>query len=117
MSRVGLHGASPGNGERARPWSRHWQDRRCRSTASSRSASAAPAKRRASLVSSAKKEAETTHGGAQCCRWMGRRVAAINMLIDDLVWPTTDVTRAVGAVAKSDLGQSMALDVDGRPLE
>jgi HAMP domain-containing protein/CheY-like chemotaxis protein/putative methionine-R-sulfoxide reductase with GAF domain len=44
-------------------------------------------------------------------------VAAINMLIDDLVWPTTEVTRAVGAVAKGDLGQSMALAVDGRPLE
>src|SRR3954464_6006502 len=44
-------------------------------------------------------------------------VAAINMLIDDLVWPTTEVTRAVGAVAKGDLGQAMALEVDGRPLE
>ncbi|HEY7287699.1 MAG TPA: HAMP domain-containing protein, partial [Vicinamibacterales bacterium] len=44
-------------------------------------------------------------------------VAAINMLIDDLVWPTTEVTRAVGSVAKGDLGQSMALEVDGRPLE
>src|SRR5215475_9424774 len=44
-------------------------------------------------------------------------VAAVNMLIDDLVWPTTEVTRAVGAVAKGDLGQSMALEVDGRPLE
>src|SRR5437667_10060602 len=44
-------------------------------------------------------------------------VAAINMLIDDLVWPTTEVTRAVGAVAKGDLGQSMALELDGRPLE
>jgi HAMP domain-containing protein/signal transduction histidine kinase/DNA-binding response OmpR family regulator len=44
-------------------------------------------------------------------------VGAINMLIDDLVWPTTEVTRAVGAVAKGDLGQSMALEVDGRPLE
>ena len=44
-------------------------------------------------------------------------VAAINTLIDDLVWPTTEVTRAVGAVAKGDLGQSMALEVDGRPLE
>ena len=39
------------------------------------------------------------------------------MLIDDLVWPTTEVTRAIGAVAKGDLGQSMALEVDGRPLE
>ncbi len=27
------------------------------------------------------------------------------------------MTRAVGAVAKGDLGQSMALEVDGRPLE
>jgi HAMP domain-containing protein/signal transduction histidine kinase/DNA-binding response OmpR family regulator len=44
-------------------------------------------------------------------------VGAINLLIDDLVWPTTEVTRAIGAVAKGDLGQSMALEVDGRPLE
>src|SRR5262245_57844240 len=44
-------------------------------------------------------------------------VAAINLLIDDLVWPTTEVTRAIGAVAKGDLGQSMALEVEGRPLE
>jgi HAMP domain-containing protein/CheY-like chemotaxis protein len=44
-------------------------------------------------------------------------VAAINMLIDDLVWPTTEVTRAIGAVAKGDLSQSMALEVDGRPLD
>ena len=43
-------------------------------------------------------------------------VAAINTLIDDLVWPTTEVTRAAGAVAKGDLAQSMALEVDGRPL-
>src|SRR5215468_7449729 len=27
-------------------------------------------------------------------------VSAINILIDDLVWPTTEVTRAIGAVAK-----------------
>ena len=39
----------------------------------------------------------------------GDEVAAINMLIDDLVWPTTEVTRAIGAVAKGDLGQAMAL--------
>src|SRR5262245_14131109 len=44
-------------------------------------------------------------------------VSAINVLIDDLVWPTTEVTRAIGAVAKGDLGQSMALEVEGRPLE
>src|SRR3954471_3346326 len=44
-------------------------------------------------------------------------VNALNTLIDDLVWPTTEVTRAVGAVAKGDLTQAMALEVDGRPLE
>jgi CheY-like chemotaxis protein/HAMP domain-containing protein len=44
-------------------------------------------------------------------------VDAINTLIDDLVWPTTEVTRAVGAVAKGDLGQSISLEVNGRPLE
>ena len=44
-------------------------------------------------------------------------ILAINTLIDDLVWPTTEVTRAVGAVAKGDLTQSISLEVDGRPLE
>ena len=44
-------------------------------------------------------------------------VIAVNTLIDDLVWPTKEITRAVGAVAKGDLGQSIALEVDGRPLE
>jgi HAMP domain-containing protein/CheY-like chemotaxis protein/signal transduction histidine kinase len=44
-------------------------------------------------------------------------VAFLNTLIDDLVWPTTEVTRAVGAVAKGDLTQAMALEADGRPLE
>ncbi|HEX4493806.1 MAG TPA: HAMP domain-containing protein, partial [Acidimicrobiia bacterium] len=44
-------------------------------------------------------------------------VDALNTLIGDLVWPTTEVTRAVGAVGKGDLTQSMSLDVDGRALE
>jgi HAMP domain-containing protein/CheY-like chemotaxis protein/signal transduction histidine kinase len=44
-------------------------------------------------------------------------VMSLNTLIDDLVWPTTEVTRAIGAVAKGDLTQAMALDVDGRALE
>jgi HAMP domain-containing protein/CheY-like chemotaxis protein/signal transduction histidine kinase len=44
-------------------------------------------------------------------------VVSFNTLIDDLVWPTTEVTRTIGAVAKGDLTQSMALEVDGRPLE
>ncbi|HET6960967.1 MAG TPA: HAMP domain-containing protein, partial [Terriglobia bacterium] len=45
------------------------------------------------------------------------KVESINMLIHDLVWPTTEVTRTIGAVARGDLGQPMALEVDGRPLE
>jgi len=44
-------------------------------------------------------------------------VQALNTLMDDLVRPTTEVTRTIGAVAKGDLGQSMAVEVDGRPLE
>jgi len=42
---------------------------------------------------------------------------SINTLIDDLVRPTTDIARTIGAVAKGDLGQSMDLEVDGRPLK
>jgi HAMP domain-containing protein/CheY-like chemotaxis protein/signal transduction histidine kinase len=44
-------------------------------------------------------------------------VTQFNTLVDDLVWPTTEVARTIGAVAKGDLGQSMALETDGRPLE
>src|SRR3569832_386331 len=44
-------------------------------------------------------------------------IEALNTLIYDLVWPTTEVTRAIGAVAKGDLSQAMALEVDGRRLE
>ena len=43
--------------------------------------------------------------------------ASVNTLIDDLLWPTTEVTRAIAAVAQGDLLQTVRLDVDGRPLE
>ena len=42
---------------------------------------------------------------------------SVNTLIDDLLWPTAEVTRAIGAVAKGDLSQTMRLDLEGRPLE
>ena len=42
---------------------------------------------------------------------------SVNTLIDDLLWPTTEVTRALAAVAQGDLSQTMRLDVDGRPLQ
>jgi HAMP domain-containing protein/signal transduction histidine kinase/DNA-binding response OmpR family regulator len=43
--------------------------------------------------------------------------ASLNTLMDDLLWPTTEVTRALAAVAQGDLSQNMRLDVDGRPLQ
>ncbi len=45
------------------------------------------------------------------------KVESINTLIDDLVWPTTEVTRTITAVAKGDLTQPITLEVEGRPLE
>src|SRR5215203_2584309 len=44
-------------------------------------------------------------------------VDSINSLIDDLVHPTSEVARVIGAVAQGDLSKSMALEVEGRPLE
>ncbi len=41
---------------------------------------------------------------------------SVNTLIDDLLWPTREVTRAVAAVAQGDLLQTVQLDVEGRPL-
>jgi HAMP domain-containing protein/signal transduction histidine kinase/CheY-like chemotaxis protein len=45
------------------------------------------------------------------------QVDSFNTLIDDLVRPTTDIARTIGAVAKGDLGQPMELQVDGRALK
>src|SRR5580704_274962 len=42
---------------------------------------------------------------------------SVNTLIDDLLWPTTAVTRTVTAVARGDLLQTVPLDVDGRGLK
>ena len=47
----------------------------------------------------------------------GEMENSINTLIDDLLWPTSEVTRVVAAVAKGDLLQTVRLDVDGRPLK
>ncbi len=52
------------------------------------------------------------HGGgwADC-------VDSINTLIGDVVQPSTEVARVIGAVAKGELSQNMALEVEGRPLK
>src|SRR5713226_3212430 len=47
----------------------------------------------------------------------GEMETSVNTLIDDLLWPTTEVTRAISAVAQGDLLQTVRLEVDGRPLE
>jgi HAMP domain-containing protein/signal transduction histidine kinase/DNA-binding response OmpR family regulator len=47
----------------------------------------------------------------------GESIECINSLIDDLVHPTSEVARVIGAVAQGDLSKSMALEVEGRELE
>jgi len=47
----------------------------------------------------------------------GEMETSVNTLVDDLLRPTTEVTRAIAAVAQGNLAQTVRLDVDGRPLE
>ncbi len=44
-------------------------------------------------------------------------IESTNGLIADLVQPSTEVARVIGAVAKGDLSQTMAVEVDGRTLK
>ncbi|HEX7045830.1 MAG TPA: response regulator [Burkholderiales bacterium] len=47
----------------------------------------------------------------------GQMESSVNGLIDDLLWPTTEVTRSLAAVAKGDLSQTVPLEVEGRRIE
>jgi HAMP domain-containing protein/CheY-like chemotaxis protein len=47
----------------------------------------------------------------------GEMEVSVNTLVEDLLRPTAEVTRAIAAVAQGDLTQTVRLDVDGRPLE
>src|SRR6478672_145950 len=47
----------------------------------------------------------------------GEMEGSINTLIEDLLRPTAEVTRAIAGVAQGNLTQTVRLDVDGRPLE
>ena len=47
----------------------------------------------------------------------GQMEVSVNTLVDDLIQPTREVTRAIAAVAQGNLTQTVRLDVDGRPLE
>src|SRR5882762_9631312 len=44
-------------------------------------------------------------------------VSYVNGLIGDLVHPTSEMARVIGAVAKGDLSKTMATDIEGRQLE
>jgi len=44
-------------------------------------------------------------------------IDSVNMLIDDMARPTSEMARVIGAVANGDLSQTMALEVDGRHLK
>ncbi len=65
------------------------------------------------------REGKTRHRvkfGVTAGAW-GEMENSVNTLIDDLLWPTTEVTRAIAAVAQGNLLQTVRLDVDGRPLQ
>src|SRR6202789_572328 len=65
------------------------------------------------------REGQTRHRvklGIVAGSW-GAMEGSINQLIDDLLWPTTEVTRAIEAVAQGNLLQTVRLDVEGRPLK
>ena len=62
------------------------------------------------------KTRQRVRGERQRGAW-GDMETSVNTLIDDLLWPTAEVTRSIAAVAKGDLSQTMRLEVEGRPLE
>src|SRR5436190_22777925 len=47
----------------------------------------------------------------------GEAIGSVNGLIADLVHPTSEMARVIGAVAKGDLSKTMATDIEGRQLE
>ncbi len=44
-------------------------------------------------------------------------IGSVNGLIGDLVHPTAEMARVIGAVAKGDLSKTMAVDIEGRQLQ
>src|SRR5580704_7624670 len=47
----------------------------------------------------------------------GEMEVSVNTLVEDLLRPTAEVTRAIAAVAQGNLTQTVRMDVDARPLE
>src|SRR2546425_86923 len=48
--------------------------------------------------------------------WTGM-IESVNSLVSDLVQPTNEMARVIGAVARGDLSQTLALEVEGRHLQ
>jgi len=46
-----------------------------------------------------------------------RQIESVNALISDLVWPSTEMARVIGAAAKGDMIQKMDVEVDGKPIQ
>ena len=44
-------------------------------------------------------------------------LGSVNNLVEDLAQPTTEMARVIGAVARGDLSQNMAIEIEGRTLE
>ncbi|HSS60194.1 MAG TPA: HAMP domain-containing protein [Candidatus Limnocylindrales bacterium] len=57
------------------------------------------------------KQGAVGHGGA----WQ-TTLEAVSDLVEDLARPNTEIARVISAVANGDLSQTMALEIDGRPL-
>src|SRR5512143_4370904 len=63
------------------------------------------------------REGKTRHRvkfGLSSGAW-GEMESSVNTLIDDLIWPTKEVTNAVAADAQGDLLKTVRLEVDDRP--
>ena len=78
-------------------------------SAPSSSASAASSARRASSPSASPSRAPT-RSGADC-------IESVNSLIEDLVRPSNEMQRVIGAVADGDLSKKVSADVQGEMLE
>lgn len=44
-------------------------------------------------------------------------IGSVNKLVENLVQPTSEMARVIGAVAKGDLSQTISTELDGRPLK
>src|SRR5438445_9873108 len=54
--------------------------------------------------------------GSSSGAWSGM-IESVNSLVSDLVRPTNEMARVIGAVGRGDLSQSIALEEEGRPLQ